>query len=170
MRSLRTAAKSSPHVLQLEKACIQQWKPSVGEKKKGDPCRSQNTHCEATKSLCDFCCPHPICPGVLGLVFKAQLEAQPVLTCSPHSKDASLLQDPLEQDGEYDEKEEGKEHDDDRHILCAKHEYFAYFKNRYHCLIIYKPENKIAKEFIFDAILEIIWAWGNRQFHSFENI
>ena len=33
MRSLRTATKSSPHSLQLEKACMQQQRPKAAKKK-----------------------------------------------------------------------------------------------------------------------------------------
>ena len=108
MRSLCTCAATRESLPTAVKAQC-----STKKKKERDACWSQNTHCEARKSLRDFCCPHPICPSVLWLVFKVQLEAQSVLTCPPPSKDASLLQDPLEQDGEYDDEEEGKENDDD---------------------------------------------------------
>ena len=34
VRSLQTAMKSSPRLLQLEKACVQRQKPSIGKKDK----------------------------------------------------------------------------------------------------------------------------------------
>ena len=51
MRSPGTAAKSSPRLPQLEKACAQQWKPNTAKKNKKQKKKERN--CSDMNKRCD---------------------------------------------------------------------------------------------------------------------